>query len=119
LRPVHIPRETLNAYDPSGACRLRTRRNPRNRSAGRPCQRRSRRCDVLNDFLNDTQIAALNNLNVPITVQVPIGIAANVCDVSANVLAQQAKNGGATCTAESGSQALAQSVNRQLLKQKR
>ncbi len=74
---------------------------------------------VLNDFLNDTQIAALNNLNVPITVQVPIGIAANVCDVSANVLAQQAKNGGATCTAESGSQALAQSVNRQLLKQKR
>ncbi len=74
---------------------------------------------VLNDFLNDTQIAALNNLNVPVTVQVPIGIAANVCDVSANVLAQQAKNGGANCTAESGSQALAQSVNRQLLKQKR
>ncbi len=74
---------------------------------------------VLNDFLNDTQIAALNNLNVPITVQVPIGVAANVCDVSANVLAQQAKNGGATCTAESGSQALAQSVNRQMLKQNR
>ncbi len=74
---------------------------------------------VLNDFLNETQIAALNNLNVPITVQVPVGIAANVCDVSANVLAQQAKNGGATCTAESGSQALAQSVNRQLLRQKR
>ncbi|MBA3527143.1 MAG: hypothetical protein H0T82_09520 [Sphingomonas sp.] len=74
---------------------------------------------ILNDFLNDTQIAALNNLNVPITVQVPIGVAANVCDVSANVLAQQAKNGGATCTAESGSQALAQSVNRQMLKQKK
>jgi hypothetical protein len=24
---------------------------------------------ILNNFLNDTQIAALNNLNVPITVQ--------------------------------------------------
>ena len=74
---------------------------------------------ILNDFLNDTQIAALSNLSVPVTVQVPIGVAANVCDVSANVLAQQAKNGGARCDAQSGSQALAQSVNRQLLDQRR
>ena len=74
---------------------------------------------LLNNFLNDTQIAALNNLNVPVTVQVPIGVAANVCDVNANVLAKQVKGGGATCTAKSGSQALAQSVNRQLLSQKK
>lgn len=73
---------------------------------------------LLNNFLNDTQIAALNNLNVPINVQVPIGVAANVCNVSAAVLAQGGPAGG-TCQAKSGSQALAQAVNRQLLTQKK
>jgi hypothetical protein len=33
------------------------------------------------------------------TVQLPIGIAANVCDVNANVLAIQQRNGGARCVA--------------------
>jgi hypothetical protein len=73
---------------------------------------------VLEDFLNETQIAALNNLNVPVAVQVPIGVAANVCNVSAAVLARGAPAGG-SCEAESGSQALAQAVNRQLLDQRR
>jgi hypothetical protein len=72
---------------------------------------------ILENFLNDTQIAALNNLNVPITVQVPIGVAANVCGVNANVLAQQERAGGAECDAKSGSQALAGFVSRQLLTQ--
>ena len=43
----------------------------------------------------------LNDLNVDVsnnTVQVPIGVAANVCGVNANVLAQQA-TGGATPSA--------------------
>ena len=66
---------------------------------------------VLNNFLNDTQIAALNNLNVPITVQAPIGIAANVCGTTVAVLA--AAGSAAACNATSGSQALAQLVNRQ------
>jgi hypothetical protein len=74
---------------------------------------------ILDNFLNETQIAALNNLNVPITVQVPIGVAANICGVNANVLAQQERAGGAECTAESGSQALAGFVSRQLLDQRR
>lgn len=74
---------------------------------------------ILNNFLNNDQIAALNNLNVPITVQVPVGVAANVCDVAANVLASQKKTGGATCAAKSGSNALAQSVSKQLLSQKK
>ena len=74
---------------------------------------------LLNNFLNDTQIAALNNLNVPITVQVPVGIAANVCGVTANVLASQKKAGDATCKATSGSAALARAVNDQLLTQKK
>jgi hypothetical protein len=72
---------------------------------------------ILNNFLNNDQIAALNNLSVPITVQVPVGVAATVCDVSANVLASQKKNGTTTCAAKSGSKALAQSVAKQKLSQ--
>jgi hypothetical protein len=72
---------------------------------------------ILNKFLNDDQIAALNNLNVPITVQAPIGVAANVCGVSAAVLGKAGS--AAACDAKSGSKALAQVVNRQLLSQKK
>lgn len=72
---------------------------------------------LLNNFLNDTQIAALNNLNVPVTVQVPVGVAANVCGVSAAVLGRAGS--AAQCNAKSGSRALAQSVNRQLLTQRK
>ncbi|MES2135806.1 MAG: hypothetical protein V4502_01935 [Pseudomonadota bacterium] len=74
---------------------------------------------LLNNFLNQTQIAALNNLSLPITVQVPVGIAANVCGVNAKVLAQQKGTSAATCTAKSGSRALAQNVVSQVLNQKR
>jgi hypothetical protein len=35
-----------------------------------------------------------------VTVLVPIAVAANVCDVNVNVLAQQLRLGEATCTAE-------------------
>lgn len=72
---------------------------------------------ILNNFLNDDQIAALNNLNVPITVQAPIGVAANVCGVSAAVLGKAGS--AAQCDAKSGSKALAQVVNRQMLSQKK
>lgn len=51
-----------------------------------------------------TQQDGLVNVNVEdVTILVPIGIAANICDVNVNVLAQQERNGGATCeaTAES------------------
>lgn len=72
---------------------------------------------VLNNFLNDTQIAALNNLNVPIVVQVPIGVAANVCGVSAAVLGKAGS--AAACDATSGSNALAKSVAQQKLSQKK
>jgi hypothetical protein len=72
---------------------------------------------VLNDFLNDDQIAALNALNVPVVVQAPIGVAANVCGVSAAVLGKAGS--AAACDAKSGSKALAQVVNRQMLDQKK
>lgn len=73
---------------------------------------------ALNNFLNDAQIAALNDLvdagNV--TVQVPIGIAANVCPtVNAAVLAQQLRqNGTAECTATNATRAFANQVTRQV-----
>jgi len=73
---------------------------------------------ILDNFLNDTQIAALNNLGVPITVQAPISVAANVCDTTVALLSAARKaNSPATCTATSGSAALANVVQRQKLKQ--
>ncbi len=74
---------------------------------------------ILNNFLNDTQIAALNNLNVPVTVQAPISVAANVCGTTVAVLSAARKTGSAVCTATSGSRALAKIVNRQALRQKK
>jgi hypothetical protein len=73
---------------------------------------------ILEDFLNDTQIAALNNLGIPITVQAPISVAANVCGTTVNALgALRKENSPATCNATSGSAALADIVQRQKLKQ--
>jgi len=74
--------------------------------------------DILNNFLNNDQIAALNNLGVPITVQAPISVAANVCGTTVNALgALRKESSPATCNATSGSAALAQIVQRQKLKQ--
>ena len=76
--------------------------------------------DILKNFLNDAQISALNNVTVPVTVQVPVGVAANVCGVDANVLAQQKKGDDpVTCTARNGSKALANSFAKQKLNQTR
>ena len=75
--------------------------------------------DILKNFLNNDQISALNNLSVPVSVQVPVGVAANVCGVNANVLAKQKKTGDATCTARNGSKALANAVAAQKLSQKK
>src|SRR4051812_15015703 len=65
--------------------------------------------DILKNFLNDTQIAALNNVG-PVTVNLPIGLAAAVCGVDANVLAHQRKNADYNCPAKNGTQALADAV---------
>lgn len=74
--------------------------------------------DILKNFLNDTQVAALNNVTVPVQVNVPIGVAANVCGVNANVLASQRKAGDpVTCTARNGSKALANAFADQKLTQ--
>jgi hypothetical protein len=56
-----------------------------------------------------------NESQVPVNVQVPVGVAANVCDVDANVLASQKQGDqAANCTAKSTNQALNQVVQKQL-----
>jgi hypothetical protein len=73
---------------------------------------------ILNNFLNSDQITLLSNNNVPITVQAPISVAANVCGVNVAALASQKNKGGGSCTATSGSAALARLVSQQVLNQK-
>lgn len=73
---------------------------------------------VLQDILTGVEIKALNDLDVlnnnQIQVQVPVGVAASVCNVSAAVLGRAGSGG--TCEAKSGSQALAQAVRKQYLR---
>lgn len=70
--------------------------------------------DVLSNIANDLSV---NVSQIPVNVQVPVGVAANVCNVDANVLARQAKNGDATCNAQSTSTALNQAIQRQMNQQ--
>jgi hypothetical protein len=58
---------------------------------------------ILTDFLNGTNVA------VPVTVQAPINVAAEVCGVAVNVLARGGPS-NSTCDAVQGSQALADLV---------
>src|SRR5690349_17413730 len=52
---------------------------------------------------------------IPVTVQTPTGVAANVCNVAADVLdAQGGSGGGRSCTAQTTSTALDQAVQRQI-----
>ena len=55
---------------------------------------------------------------IPVNVQVPVGVAANVCGVDANVLARQDKGSSPACQAKNKSEALNQQVQRQLVAQK-
>ncbi|QNN64259.1 hypothetical protein H9L12_07780 [Sphingomonas rhizophila] len=69
--------------------------------------------DVLNNLaqnlkVNVSDISALNN------VSVPIGLAAAICDVNANVLAAQKKTGTPTCTAKNSTSALQSAVQKKL-----
>ena len=75
--------------------------------------------DILRNSLNNNDVDVLNNLlnnnqvQVPISVQVPIGIAANVCNTTVAILS--AAGSGGTCEAKQASRALGQ----QWLKQRR
>jgi hypothetical protein len=68
---------------------------------------------LINVNVSNNEILEELNLSAPITVQAPIGIAANICGVNANVLAEQRRNGDDTCDAQSNSAALQRLVTRQ------
>ena len=69
------------------------------------------RADIAKDINVDVS-------QIPVNVQVPVGVAATVCGVDANVLARQDKGSSPVCEAKNKSQALNQQVQRQLVAQK-
>ena len=70
--------------------------------------------DVSNVANNIAKNINVDVSQVPVTVQVPIGIAANVCGIAANVLGSQRGTPTSGCTATSTNTALDQVVQRQL-----
>lgn len=70
--------------------------------------------DVSNVANNIAKNINVDVSQIPVTVQVPIGVAANVCGAAANVLGQQRGTASEGCTATSTSTALDQVVQRQL-----
>ncbi len=67
----------------------------------------------LNLEVNDNNVEALKNIDV----QVPIGLAAAICDVNANVLAKQRKTEGYSCTAKNSTEALTKAVKTKMAAQ--
>jgi hypothetical protein len=68
----------------------------------------------LNNVLNDLSVRLqIDRANVPVNIQLPIELAANVCGVSVNVLSVST-GGQASCTAKSAPQELAQVVQQQM-----
>jgi hypothetical protein len=69
--------------------------------------------DISNVANNVAKNISVDVSQVPVKVQVPVGIAANVCGVDANVLGRQ-DAGAAACQATTTSTALDQAVQRQI-----
>jgi hypothetical protein len=69
----------------------------------------------LRNVLNNLSVALhLDRTNVPLNVQLPVTLAANVCGVSVNVLAASVASGRGSCTATNASPQLAQVVQQQM-----
>ena len=74
---------------------------------------------LINVNLSDIRAEIAKNVNVnlddvPITVQLPITAAANVCGVDVNLLSAQLGGGNNTCTAVTTSPTLEQTVTNQM-----
>jgi hypothetical protein len=69
--------------------------------------------ELLNNFLNNNNLLNNNQLAAPVTVNVPIGIAANVCNTTVAVLSAASSNG--TCEAKQASRSLNQAIIRQVM----
>lgn len=65
--------------------------------------------DVANDLARNLKVN-VSDITALANVAIPIGLAANVCDVNANVLAAQKKTDSPTCTAKNNSAALQKAV---------
>jgi hypothetical protein len=70
------------------------------------------------DILNHSPLVSNNQLAAPINVQVPIGIAANVCGTTVALLTSALAAGDNTCDATTASRALGQAVAKQKLNQR-
>ncbi len=69
--------------------------------------------DVIDDIAVDLNVS---ENNIPVTVQVPVSVAAAVCGLDVNVLAQQRQEGARTCDATSNNAALNKFVQKQMKK---
>lgn len=67
--------------------------------------------NVLNNLSVDLKV---NRDNIPVTAQVPIDVAANVCGVSVSALAASIASGHAGCTATTTTPQLTQAVQQQI-----
>jgi hypothetical protein len=69
----------------------------------------------LQNVLNDLSVQLkVNRDNIPVTAQVPVDVAANVCGVSVSALAASVANGHASCTATTTTPQLTQLVQQQI-----
>ena len=69
----------------------------------------------LQNVLNDLSVSLqVNRDNIPVTAQVPIDVAANVCGVSVSALAASVASGTASCTATTTTPQLTQAVQQQI-----
>jgi len=69
----------------------------------------------LQNVLNDLSVSLqVNRNNIPVTAQVPIDVAANVCGVSVDALAASIASGQAGCTATTTTPQLTQAVQQQI-----
>jgi len=69
----------------------------------------------LQNVLNNLSVSLkVNRDNIPVTAQVPIDVAANVCGVSVDALAAAIANGQAGCTATTTTPQLTQAVQQQI-----
>lgn len=67
--------------------------------------------DVLKDISVELNV---DETSIPVNVQLPVNVAANVCDVDVSVLSAKVESGDATCAAVTGSQELTQVVQQQV-----
>ena len=69
---------------------------------------------LVNVIVQDINV---NVSDIPVNIQVPVGIAANVCNVNAAVLLAAARQGRAECTAQQTSSAFNQAILRSIRNQ--